>query len=139
MIFEFNGGKSVHFKKSSITETFLVLCDGESIPDVAIMNNIVIGVQGKMIEDSLPKMCCARQKILCEILWDACDTRTFDGIVSGKQSIVRRQQVDIKLTIDEPANVMQNMCGRALWAGHDIEGCIKNSFHCSNYKLGDRT
>src|SRR5687767_14722153 len=37
--------------------------------------------------------------------------------------------MNIKLTIDEPANVMQNMRRRALWAWYNVEGCVEDARH----------
>ena len=139
MIFKLNGRKSIDFEQGSIAKAFLVLGNGQSIPDVSVVNNIVIIMQGKMTEDRPSKMCGARQKILREVLRDAGDIRPLDHILLGKQAIVRRQQVYIKLAIDQTANVMQNMRGCALWAGYDVEGSIEDAFHCWNYKLGART
>lgn len=62
-----------------------------------------------MSKDGLTKMDGARQKILCKILCDACDPRAFNHIFDRQHAIIRRDQVYIKVAIDEPANVMQNM------------------------------
>ena len=129
MIFEFDGGKPVDLKERFVTETFFVLRDGKPVPDVSIMGDIVLVMQGEMIENRFSKMRCARQKILREVLRDARHSRPFDRVFGRKHAVVRRNQMDIKLPIDQPANVMQNMCGRALRAGHDIEGGIEYARH----------
>ena len=118
-----------HHKESFITKLFFILSNGQPIPNITIMNYMILVVKGKMIHDSPAEMYSTFQKILREILRDARNPRAFNGILGREQSIVRREQMHIELAIDQTANVMQNMCGCALWAWNDIEGCVECLCH----------
>lgn len=134
MIFQFNGRKPIDFENGLVTKAFFVLCDRKPIPDVPKMDSVVLRMKRKVIEDRLPEMSCARQEVLCKVLRHACDTRPIDPVLSWEQTVVRRKQMHIKLAIDEPANVMQNMGRCPLGAGYHIEGSVKYAFHHPHYK-----
>src|ERR1051326_8250475 len=93
------------------------------------MHDSIVRMQGKMGSDSLPKMDGAHQKILTEVLGNACDLCTFKLVFARQQAIIGRNQVNIKITIDEPANVMQNMRRGALRAGHNVKSSVEYSRH----------
>ena len=78
MIFELNGGKSVYFEESFISQAFLVLRNRKTVPNVPVMNNIVVSVKRDMREDTFPKVSGARQKVLCEVLCNARDPCPFN-------------------------------------------------------------
>jgi hypothetical protein len=109
MIFELDGGQPIHLKECFIAEPLFILGDRQPIPSVTIMHDIIIGMKSKMGKDSLSKMNCPFQKVLRKILRDACHPRAFHGILRREQAIIRRKKVNVKLAIDEPADVMQNM------------------------------
>ena len=80
------------------------------------------------MKTALPKW-IARQKILREVLCDASDPRSLNGIFGGKQAVVWRQEMHVKLAIDEPAQIVENMSRRSFRTWYNIEGSVENSRH----------
>jgi|SRR5215216_6428383 len=99
------------------------------MPDIALVDHGVLRVKNQMTEHVLSRVCGSRQKILGKVLGDSGDTRALDGIFRWKQAIIGPNKKDIKFTIDEPANVMQNMSQGPLWARYNIEGCVEHARH----------
>ncbi|GAB4500086.1 MAG: hypothetical protein OHK003_18770 [Anaerolineales bacterium] len=71
----------------------------------------------------------AGKKILRKVLRYACDARAFDSIFGGEQTIAGRDKMDVEIAIDQPAQVVENMGTRPLWAGYDIKGSVENFRH----------
>ena len=60
----FDGGKCIDFEESFMSEGSFILCDDESIPNLTILHDIVIGMQSKMGEDGFSKGSRTCQKVL---------------------------------------------------------------------------
>ncbi len=129
MIFEFDGGKSVHLEQGLVTEFLFVLRDVETIPYISEMDHVIIGMQREMRENRLAKMHGTRKKVLRKILRNAGDARALDSIFGGEQTVVRRDKMDAVIPIDQSAQVVENMGTCPFWARNDIEGCVENICH----------
>lgn len=92
-----------------IAEAFFVLRDEESIPNITILHDIIIGTQSMMSKDRPAKLTCTRQEVLRKIHCETRDAGAFQDIFGSEQAVAWREQMDIELAIDEPGNVMQNM------------------------------
>ena len=93
------------------------------------MDNIIRTPDSHMGQGCPPKMDSAHQKIVFQVLEYARNSRSFDSIVGWQHPIAGREEMHVKLAIDEPAQKVENMCRGPFRAGHDIESSIQNSGH----------
>ena len=69
------------------------------------------------------------KKILRKILRDTRDLCAFNSIFGGEHAIVGRDKMNFVPTIDQPAQIMENMGTCPLGAGHNIESSVENVQH----------
>ena len=93
------------------------------------MDNIISLRHGHMRQGHLPEMDSPRQEIVFQILGHPCNSCPFKGIIDWQHTIAGSKEIYIELTIDEPAQKVENMRRGSLGAGHDIESGIEDTRH----------
>ena len=69
------------------------------------------------------------KEILWKVLRNARESGAFNSIFGGEHTIVGRDKMGIKVPIDQPSQIVENMGAGTLRAWYDIEGSIENVFH----------
>ncbi len=87
MVFKFDRRQSIDFENGFVPIPLFILGNGEAIPDIAKVDDIVGVFQRQMPPHHLSKMHRARQKVLGQVLWDAGDPRALEQVFGWQEAI----------------------------------------------------